>query len=107
MFSFATHMSIARRLFLAAALAAVIPGIVIAIMGASYLNTLSVVNQTVDSSNKAVKLANDQQADLLRMNALLPTLGNTNANSPTVTVQVSREITNLTTDFDQKLSQYE
>ncbi|HLZ63526.1 MAG TPA: methyl-accepting chemotaxis protein [Ktedonosporobacter sp.] len=107
MFSFATNMSIARRLFLAAALAAVIPGIVIAIMGASYLNTLSLVNQTVDTSNKAVKLANDQQADLLRMNALLTALGNTNANSPTVTVQVSREITNLTTDFDQKLSQYE
>ncbi|MBV9229962.1 MAG: hypothetical protein JOZ18_11665, partial [Chloroflexi bacterium] len=107
MFRFANNMPISRRLFLAAALAAVIPGIVIAVLGVSYFTTLSTTNQTVTTSNNAVKLATDQQADLLRMNALLTALGTSNTNSPSTIVQVNREITQLTSDFDQKLSSYQ
>ncbi|MDQ2715816.1 MAG: hypothetical protein M3Z08_12980, partial [Chloroflexota bacterium] len=74
MWRFLTNMSIAQRLMVAAIITALVPGIVISILGSSYVTTLSTVNDTVQAEDNAVKLATDMQADLLRMNALLGTL---------------------------------
>jgi methyl-accepting chemotaxis protein len=104
--SFITNMSIARRLFFAVAMAALIPAIIIAVLGGSYISTLNSVNETVQKSDDAVKLATDQQADLLRMNALLAAAGPTNPNSFSENVQISQEVSSLTGDFNKKLALY-
>lgn len=104
--SFITNMSIARRLFFAVAMAALIPAIIIAVLGGSYISTLNSVNETVQKSDDAVKLATDQQADLLRMNALLAAAGPTNPNSFSENVQISQEVSSLTSDFNNKLALY-
>jgi methyl-accepting chemotaxis protein len=107
MLHFLTTMPISRRLLVAAALIAIIPGIVIAILGSSYIGTLVNINQTAKTTNEAVKFSTDMQADLLRMNALLAGLNATDGNVPTQTVQIQREINELTTDFKMKLSTYQ
>jgi methyl-accepting chemotaxis protein len=107
MFRILTTLPISRRLLVAAALIAIVPGIVIAILGGSYIGTLININETVKTSNDAVKLATDMQADLLRMNALLAGLNATDINAPTQTVQLQHEIADLTNDFKQKLSTYQ
>ena len=120
MWQFLTNMSITQRLMIAAAITALIPGLVISILGSSYINTLSTINETVQSENSAVKLATDMQADLLRMNALLEVLNtmpssavnNDSAPSSAVNnvvdnVQNSREIVQLTTDFGSTLATYQ
>lgn len=107
MLKYLTNMSIFRRLFLAATLSAIIPGIVIFVLGSSYIGTLATINETVRTSNDAVKLATDMQADLLRMNALLSAQGTGSTNSASANIQISREIRDLTNDFGQKLSTYQ
>ncbi|GHO94771.1 hypothetical protein KSF_048190 [Reticulibacter mediterranei] len=102
---FLTNLSIFRRLFLAATLTALIPGVVIFILGSSYINTLTTINETVKTSNGAVKLATDLQADILRMNALLTGLEN-NPSASTV-IQINKEVRDLGNDFNQKLNTYE
>jgi methyl-accepting chemotaxis protein len=99
-------MSITQRLMIAAAITALIPGLVISALGSSYINTLSTINDTVRVENNAVKLATDMQADLLRMNALLEVL-NTAPSSAADNVQNSSEITQLTGDFSSTLTTYE
>ncbi|HET8844343.1 MAG TPA: HAMP domain-containing protein [Ktedonobacteraceae bacterium] len=101
-----TNMSIARRLMLAATLTAFIPGIVIAVLGSSYIGTLSTINETVQAGNNAVKLVTDMQADLLRMNALLGAL-NTATSSVSDNVQNGREIAQLVSDFNSALDIYQ
>src|SRR5450432_844757 len=107
MLRFLTTMPISRRLLVAAALIAIIPGIVIAILGSSYIGTLVNINQTAKTTNEAVQFSTDMQANLLRMNALLAGLNTTDINAPIQTVQIQREITELTSDFQQKLSLYQ
>jgi methyl-accepting chemotaxis protein len=102
---FLTNISIFRRLFLAATVTALIPGIVIFMLGSSYINTLSAINGTVKTSNGAVKLATDMQTDILRMNALLTALGN--APSASTAIQINKEVRDLSNDFDSKLTSYE
>lgn len=102
---FLTNLSIFRRLFLAATLTALIPGVVIFILGSSYVNTLTTINGTVKTSNGAVRLATDLQADILRMNALLTGLGN--GPSASTAIQINKEVRDLTSDFNQKLTTYE
>jgi methyl-accepting chemotaxis protein len=102
---FLTNLSIFRRLFLAATLTALIPGVVIFVLGSSYINTLTTINGTVKTSNGAVKLATDLQADILRMNALLTGLEN-NPSASTV-IQINKEVRDLGNDFNQKLNTYE
>ena len=106
MWQFLTNMSIARRLMLAAVITALVPGIVISILGSSYVGTLSSVNDTVQAEDNAVKLATDMQADLLRMNALLGTL-NMTPSSAADNVLNSREITQLQNDFGATLASYQ
>ncbi|MDQ2904977.1 MAG: HAMP domain-containing protein [Chloroflexota bacterium] len=106
MWRFLTNMSIAQRLMVAAIITALVPGIVISILGSSYVTTLSTVNDTVQAEDNAVKLATDMQADLLRMNALLGTL-NLAPISAADNVLNSREISQLTDDFSVTLAAYQ
>jgi methyl-accepting chemotaxis protein len=106
MWRFLTNMSIARRLLVVAAITALVPGIVISILGSSYVSMLITVNDTVQAEDNAVKLATDMQADLLRMNALLGAL-NTLPSSTTSNIQNSREIVQLTDDFGTTLTTYQ
>jgi methyl-accepting chemotaxis protein len=106
MWRFLTNMSIARRLLVAAAITALVPGIVISILGSSYVSMLVTVNDTVQAEDNAVKLATDMQADLLRMNALLGAL-NTLPSSTTSNIQNSREVVQLTNDFGMTLATYQ
>ncbi len=106
MWQFLTNMSIARRLMLAAVITALVPGIVISLLGSSYVGTLSSVNDTVQAEDNAVKLATDMQADLLRMNALLGTL-NMAPSSAADNVLNSREISQLQDDFGTTLATYQ
>ena len=94
MWRFLINMSIARRLTVAATITALIPGIVISILGSSYASTLNTVNNTVQVDDTAVKLVTDMQADLLRMNALLGTFSMA-PSSAASNVQNSREIVQL------------
>src|SRR5437899_10261223 len=71
MFRSISNIPIFRRLFLAFALAALIPGIVIIVLSSNYINTLSTRSQDIQTSNSAVKMASSELADLQRMNALL------------------------------------
>ncbi|HEY3993391.1 MAG TPA: HAMP domain-containing protein [Ktedonobacteraceae bacterium] len=105
MWRFLTNMSITQRLMIAAAITALIPGLVISALGSSYINTLNTINDTVRVENTAVNLATGMQADLLRMNALLEVL-NTAPSSAADNVQNSREIDQLTSDFGSTLNTY-
>lgn len=106
MWQFLTNMSIARRLMLAAVITALVPGIVISMLGSSYVGTLSSVNDTVQAEDNAVKLVTNMQADLLRMNALLGTL-NMTPSSAADNVLNSREIAQLQDDFGATLATYQ
>lgn len=105
MWRFLTNMSITQRLMIAAAITALIPGLVISALGSSYINTLNTINDTVRVENTAVNLATGMQADLLRMNALLEVL-NTAPSSAAGNVQSSSEINQLTGDFGSTLTTY-
>src|SRR6266700_2248916 len=106
MWRFLINISIARRLTVAATITALIPGIVISILGSSYVSTLNTVNNTVQVDDTAVKLVTDMQADLLRMNALLGTFSMA-PSSAASNVQNSREIVQLTSDFGSALAAYQ
>ncbi|HEY0752582.1 MAG TPA: methyl-accepting chemotaxis protein [Ktedonobacteraceae bacterium] len=105
MWRFLTNISITQRLMIAAAITALIPAIVISVLGSSYINTLSTINDTVRVENNAVNLATNMQADILRMNALLEVL-NTDPRSAANNIQNSREIVQLTSDFSLTLKTY-
>lgn len=105
MWRFLTNMSITQRLMIAAAITALIPGVVISILGSSYINTLSTINETVRVENNAVNLATNMQADLLRMNALLEVL-NPTPSSKADNDQNRQEIDQLTSDFSATLTTY-
>jgi methyl-accepting chemotaxis protein len=66
-----TRMPIFLRLFLAFTLAAVIPAIVIVVLGTLFLNTLTLRGQALQAATQANSTALQAQANLERMNALL------------------------------------
>ncbi len=71
MFQFISNTPIFRRLFIAFAIAAVIPGIVIVLLGSYYINLLNVQGQAVRTSFDAQNIASQEQINLQGMNALL------------------------------------
>ena len=71
MFQFISNTPIFRRLFIAFAIAAVIPGIVIVLLGSYYINALNVRGQAVRTSFDAQNIASQEQTNLQVMNALL------------------------------------
>ncbi len=73
MLKFISNIPIFRRLFLAFALSAAIPGIVIVLLGSYYLGALNIRSQAVGTSFDAQNIASEQLANLETMNALLTT----------------------------------
>src|SRR5690349_14466671 len=65
------NISIFRRLFIAFALATVIPGIIVGSLGVFYISALNTRSLAVKTSFDAQNAATDQQISLSRMNALL------------------------------------
>ena len=64
-----SNMPIFRRLFFAFVLAAVIPGIIIAALGTTYINLLTARGQAVQNSSEALKVAGDGLTDIEAGNA--------------------------------------
>jgi methyl-accepting chemotaxis protein len=71
LFTYIRNMPIFRRLFIAFALATVIPGIIVGSLGIFYINALNTRSLAVKTSFDAQNAATDQQISLSRMNALL------------------------------------
>src|SRR5947209_17477696 len=65
------NLPIFRRLFIAFTLAAILPGIVIALLGTYFVNTLDQRGQAERTSFDAQSVAFNQLVNLQRMNALL------------------------------------
>ena len=73
MIRFLSNLPIFRRLFIAFAIAAVIPGVIIVLLGNFYLTSLYQRGQAVSTSFDSQRIASQQQANLQTMNALLTT----------------------------------
>jgi methyl-accepting chemotaxis protein len=73
MVQFLSKIPIFRRLFIAFAITAIIPALVILLLSNFYLNTLSRQQQAVHTSFDAQSVASQQQVNLQRMNALVQT----------------------------------
>ena len=71
MTTFINNTPIFRRLFVAFALATIVPAIIILLLGGYYLSTLTARSEVVTTSFQAQSIAYEQQINLQRMNALL------------------------------------
>ncbi|GAC1566556.1 MAG: hypothetical protein NVS3B14_09870 [Ktedonobacteraceae bacterium] len=69
MVRFISNIPIFRRLFIAFAIAALIPGIVIALLGNFYISSLTTQGQAVRTSFDAQSAASQEETNLQRMNA--------------------------------------
>jgi len=106
--------SIYRRLFFAALIVAVVPGLIILLLAGTYLQALKVQGQAVRVSADAVGIATAQLQTLQQMNADLLALHsaklvNTAHNARTLQLedQLQREIDTLQTTFGQTLTRYQ
>jgi methyl-accepting chemotaxis protein len=113
-----TRMPIFLRLFLAFALAAIIPAIVIIVLGTFFLNTLTVHGQAMQVANQATTTSMQAMSDLERMNALLGEYHSTlyandgpyGLNSSAMTrmaTSAETEILDLEHSFGNELSTYQ
>ncbi|MFL5655898.1 MAG: methyl-accepting chemotaxis protein [Ktedonobacteraceae bacterium] len=107
-----------RRLFIAFTLAAVVPGIVIAVLGSTYINTLTVRGQAEQTSIETIKITSTQLANLRQMNADLIAYHSTvyadrvgSATNATNMVKLEQllknEINTLQGNFNQVATQYQ
>jgi methyl-accepting chemotaxis protein len=112
-----TNMPIFRRLLIAFALAAVVPGIVIVLLGTYYVNQFTVRGQAVKTAFNAQNTAYEEQINLQRMNALLQArhaeifagLGGS-VQDPSMNASgqlINDDILARETDFDQTLAKYQ
>lgn len=113
-----SNTPIFRRLFLAFALAAVVPGIIIAVLGITYTSTLTTRGQAEQTNNAAMKLATSQLAVLQHMNADLTAFHSTTLANKGVYGQIdptmasmarslNNEIITLQGNFTQALGTYQ
>jgi methyl-accepting chemotaxis protein len=121
MIRFLSNIPIFRRLFIAFAIAAAIPGVIIVLLGNFYLTSLNQRGQAVSTSFDSQRIASQQQTNLQSMNALLTAsqaqVINTLSSSLNVIVQDSslsasvaltnNEILARQASFDQALSGYQ
>ncbi len=115
MLKFISNIPIFRRLFLAFALSAAIPGIVIVLLGSYYLGALNIRSQAVSTSFDAQSIASEQLANLETMNALLRTRENEIFASKSGVVTdsslgasgglIDSDINNRQSEFDSTLNQ--
>jgi methyl-accepting chemotaxis protein len=111
------NLPIFRRLFIAFALAAIVPGIVISLLGVYFINTLNQRGQAESTSFDAQSTAYDQQVNLQRMNALLQarhaqvfaSMGG-GIKDPSLTASgmlTNNDILTREIDFDQAVAKYQ
>src|SRR5579859_185178 len=118
MFRFISNIPIFRRLFVVFAISAIIPILVIVLLGNFYLQSMGVRSQAVQTSFDAQNIATQEQTNLERMNALLqarfaqvfaqnsPALGD----DPSLQASgelTSADVTALAIDFGQTLTSYQ
>src|SRR6266487_868810 len=121
MLKFLSNIPIFRRLFIAFAVAAIIPGVVIVLLGNFYLTSLNMRGQALSTSFDAQRIASQQQTNLQSMNALLTTSNAQIFNSLSTSVNgivqdsslsaavslTNNEILARQASFDQALSTYQ
>ena len=117
MIRFVSNIPISRRLSLFFAIAALIPAIVIFILGNTYISSLTVRGQAVQTSFDAQNLASNQLVNLQRMNALVQTRFNeifaslsgkiTDPSLANAGGLVSADIAAREADFQQTLVDYQ
>jgi methyl-accepting chemotaxis protein len=71
MIKFLSNIPIFRRLFIAFAIAAAIPAVIIVLLGNFYLTSLNQRGQAVSTSFDSQRISSQQQANIQTMNALL------------------------------------
>lgn len=106
-----THTSISRRLLFASVVVAIVPGLIISVLGFVYLQVLNAHEQAVQVSTDAVRVATKQLADMKHMNADLIALHSENfvANSTGTQgndITLNNEIKTLQTTCKQTLTHY-
>src|SRR3989440_3922694 len=117
MLRFFSNIPIFRRLFIAFAVVAVIPSIVIVLLGNFYLSSLNTRSMAVQTSVDAQSLSSQEQGNLQRMNALVQTRFNqifaslsgkiTDPSLSNAGGLVSSDIAAREADFDQALKDYQ
>ncbi|MDQ2885513.1 MAG: methyl-accepting chemotaxis protein [Chloroflexota bacterium] len=116
MFKILSNIPIFRRLAVIFAIAAIVPGIIILILGNFYLSSLTQRGQAVATSFDAQSIASQQQDNLERMNALTQTLHNNIFASLSRSIQdpslsasgalINGDILSREADFQQTLKDY-
>ena len=116
MFKILSNIPIFRRLAVIFAIAAIVPGIIILILGNFYLSSLTQRGQAVATSFDAQSIASQQQNNLERMNALTQTLHNNifaslgqNVKDPSLGASgalINGDILSREADFQQSLKDY-
>lgn len=116
MVRFIGNIPIFRRLFIAFAIAALIPGVVIVLLGNFYISSLNTRGQAVRTSFDAQSAAAQQETSLQRMNALLQSRFDQVFGSLTGVIQdssysaggglIDSELGARETDFQQALDSY-
>src|ERR1019366_7395951 len=112
------NTSIFYRIFLASVCVAIIPGIIIALLGVNYIQGFSARSQAVQVSTDAVKLATTQLEDLQHLNADIISLhaerfvvgnglGTQNTNFSNMEQDLNNEIGTLQASFEQQLARYQ
>jgi methyl-accepting chemotaxis protein len=117
MLRFFNNIPIFRRLFIAFAVVAAIPSIVIVLLGNFYLTSLNSHGQAVQTSFDAQSIASNQLINLQRMNALLQTRQDQVTASLSGVIKdpslfasgalIGIDIVGRQTDFDQVLASYQ
>lgn len=114
-----SNTPIFRRLFLAFALAAVVSGGIVMVLGTTYINILTIRGQEEQTNNRAMKLVTSQLSVLQQLNANLAAFhattfadrGAYGQNDPTMPASMSRglhnEIIMLTGTFTRALGTYQ
>jgi methyl-accepting chemotaxis protein len=114
MFKFITNMQISRRLLLAFLLAALIPGMIISILGFTFINTQQSRSQAIQTNIHAFKSATTTSAYLPQIINLLKLVYYNQydtADKPLVSLEQAPDLLSqliiVTHHFDQAVSQYQ
>src|SRR2546421_6008262 len=117
MVRFISNMPIFRRLFIAFAIAALIPGIVIVLLGNYYVSSLTTRGQAVRISFDAQSAASQEETNLQRMNAVLQAFHNQifgslgsviqDASFYASGAQDGQEVRHNEAEFDQAIGNYQ
>ena len=117
MVRFISNIPIFRRLFIAFAIAALIPGIVIVLLGNYYVSSLTTRGQAVRISFDAQSAASQEETNLQRMNAVLQAFHNQifgslgsviqDASFYASGAQDGQEVRHNEAEFDQAIGNYQ